>query len=218
MMSSPNATQGQFIHPTARIGKNVNLAPFVVIYGEVEIEDDATIGAYAVIGSHPSDKSYRGQGRGVKIGAGSSIGPGSVISAGTSGPTLIDSEVFVMENCVIGHDVRVGRGAVISAGCSVGGHAIIGPFANLGLGTTVHQRSKVGCGAMIGMGSAVRGEIGHFDTMAGNPIRKIGRNKFLLDRLGLKRLPDSFGIEDLIEASSTNFQLRTSIEDFYSRT
>jgi UDP-3-O-[3-hydroxymyristoyl] glucosamine N-acyltransferase len=52
---SPQFFEGpQSVHPTAKVGKNVTLSPFVVIGAEAEIGDNVFIGAHSVIGSRAS--------------------------------------------------------------------------------------------------------------------------------------------------------------------
>jgi len=57
-------------------------------------------------------------------------------------------------------------------------------WASLGLGAVVHQDTVVGPGAMIGMGSPVRGVVGPFSLMVGNPARQAGFNTVGLTRRG----------------------------------
>ena len=58
-----------YIHPDAKVGKNVTIEPFASVYGDVEIGDDSWIGPNVTIMD------------GARIGKGCQIFPGAVISA-----------------------------------------------------------------------------------------------------------------------------------------
>ena len=61
--------QLSFVSPEAKIGKNVKIEPFAVIYEDVEIGDDCQIGPHVTI--YP----------GARIGKGCKIFPGASIAA-----------------------------------------------------------------------------------------------------------------------------------------
>ena len=61
--------QMYYVHPNAKIGKNVRIEPFAVIYDDVEIGDDCWIGSHVTI--FP----------GARIGKNCKIFPGASIAA-----------------------------------------------------------------------------------------------------------------------------------------
>lgn len=79
------------IHPTAKIGKNVQIGPFAVIDQEAAIDDNTVIGAHV------------------------SIGPKTCIGQNC----LIHSHVTIRERCFIGNRVIIQPGAVIGS-CGFG--------------------------------------------------------------------------------------------------
>lgn len=79
------------IHPTAKLGQNVNIGPFVVVDQEATIGDGTTLLAHA------------------------SIGPFS--SLGTN--CLIHAHASIRERCLIGNNVTIQPGAVIGS-CGFG--------------------------------------------------------------------------------------------------
>jgi len=79
------------VHPSAKLGKDVQLGPYVVIDQDVEIGDQTTIGA------------------------GSSIGPGTLIGK----QCLLYSNVTIREGCVLGDRVILQPGCVIGS-CGFG--------------------------------------------------------------------------------------------------
>ena len=72
----------------------------------------------------------------------------------------------------------------IASAVQIAGACHIWAWATLGLGAVVHQDTVVGPGAMIAMGSPVRGVVGPFSLMLGNPARQAGFNTVGLTRRG----------------------------------
>src|SRR5215472_5640870 len=134
------------IHPSARLGEAVVLAPGVVIGPNAEIGDRARIGANAVIG------------RGVTIGRRSEIGPHATL-----------------EFCHVGDDVLVQPGARIGASgfgfASAGdGHAKIPQLGRV----IVQDRVEVGANSTIDRGALADTVIGE-GTKIDNLVQ-IGHN------------------------------------------
>ena len=62
---------------------------------------------------------------------------------------------------------------------------VVADGANLGLGTSVHQRRYIGRGAMIGMGSVVTRDVPPWAKVFGNPARIHGANAIGMERAGI---------------------------------
>ena len=120
---------GAAIHPSAKLGNNVSIAPNVVIGPGAEIGDDCTIGAGAIIG------------HGVVLGRGCSIGPNALL-----GYALVGDRVIVQGGAHIGCDgfgfapgaahikiPQLGR-VILQADVEIGGNSVIDRGA---LGDTV---------------------------------------------------------------------------------
>jgi UDP-3-O-[3-hydroxymyristoyl] glucosamine N-acyltransferase len=84
---------GSLIHPSAVIGKNVELCEGVTISAFVNIADNVIINNNCIIGSH------------CFIGEGSNIGQG----------TIINSNVSITEKSIIGNDCTIDNGAIVGA-------------------------------------------------------------------------------------------------------
>lgn len=186
------------IHPSATLGHSNIFSQGVIIGAGVEIGSGNFFGPYSIIGATPEIKSSprletetinRSTNSNSKprtiIGSGNVFREFVTVSAGHHATTRILDDIYAMRNSHIGHDAQVGSDVVLSSNSVLGGHSIVFPYANIGLGSTVHQRSIVGIGSMIGMLTAVRRFTGHFATVNGNPATKIGNNKKIIDALGL---------------------------------
>jgi UDP-N-acetylglucosamine acyltransferase len=166
------------IHPTAIIGKNV------------ELGDNNYIGAYCIIGdiaeykkywfdTDPEGKfySYIGLKKGkVYIGNNNIITGLVTIDAGTEDLTYIQDDCFIMKHAHIGHDCVIKNGVTISCGAKIGGHSIIKENSNIGLNAVLHQWAVIEEGCMIGASAFFKGHSEAFGKYAGVPAKKIGSN------------------------------------------
>ena len=219
------------IHPTAIIDDRVSMGsrnvigPNVIIIGKVEIGDFNWIGPNVIIGTAPEirgkqiGKPWAGQSGahnqfGVSIGNSNVIREFSTIHSGSARETVIQHECYLLRNSHVAHDCLVGSQVTMSCNATVGGHAEIAPFANLGMNSAVHQRTKIGAGSMVGMGSIVRNDLAPFALTIGNPARVIGLNERAIDKFGVSFLLDKkgekFSNEDLVEIP----EMRRSIESW----
>lgn len=154
-----------------------NIHPTALIAEGVIIGKGNTIGPYCVIGFPAEFKGHEVSGK-VLIGNDNVITGLVTIDSGTSSPTTITNNCYIMKHAHVGHDAIVIDGATISCGAKVGGHAVIGQAVNLGLNSVVHQHQKIARGCMIGMGAVVTKKLATepFKTYAGNPAKLIGEN------------------------------------------
>lgn len=150
------------IHPTARIGRDVDVHPFATIGEDVEIGDGSTIHA------------------GVHVLAGAKIGPG----------VTIFPNAVLYEDTVVGPRCVIHAGAVLGAYgfgyCSVGGRhrlsaqlgrVVLGAEVEIGAGTTV-DRGTYGA-TVIGEGTKIDNQV-----MIAHNCR-IGRHNMLCAQVGI---------------------------------
>lgn len=125
----------------AMIGLNFRSGTGSVVWHFANVEDDVTLGDFAIIGSHAF------VGRGTTVGAGSRIQSGAFICRNA----VIGSGVFVGPHAVLTDDKnpRAGNAAyraeppVLKDGCSIGAGAVVLP------GVTVGRDAMVGAGAVV---------------------------------------------------------------------
>jgi len=149
------------ISPDAVIGEGVQIGPGAVIHGPVQIGNRVIIGANTVIGGPgfafdrearpPVREDFTGT---VVIGDDVEIGNCSNIDRGRK-VTTIHWGTKVDSCCHIAHDCSVGPCAILAAGTILGGHAIVGDSARIGLNATLRNRSEVESGAIVGMHTPV---------------------------------------------------------------
>lgn len=170
------------IHPTAIIGKNV------------ELGDNNIIGAYCVIGG-PYWTANKDMCNGkVYIGNNNTIVHGVVIlSPFRTEETVIGDWNEIYSQCFIGHDAKIGNHVIMTAGCRLAGVVKIYDYVNLGVGTKIHQRKVIGEGAMLGMGSVVIRNVLPYDKVVGVPAISKGYNTVGMERNNI----DPVGVGEL---------------------
>ena len=120
-------SQNSFIHPDAKIGKNVTIEPFTTIYDNVEIGDNTWIGPNvtifsgarigkdckvfpgAVISAIPQDLKFAGEDTTTEIGNNTTIRECVTINRGTSDKmkTAIGNNCLLMAYVHIAHDLSL---------------------------------------------------------------------------------------------------------------
>lgn len=107
------------------------------------------------------------------------IGRGSILLRNvtlTAGVTL-GAHVVAMPSVTFTHDDDAADFATFSAGVSLGGGVRIGRAADLGMNSSVRERTSVGDYATIGMGAAVLSNVPDGETWIGVPARNIDRHR-----------------------------------------
>ena len=171
--------------------RKLQIHPTAIIYPNVVICDGVYVGAYSVIGA-PAE--YRGkeltaQGS-VVIGANTVIREHVTIhsSPNETGTTLIGEDCYIMSHSHIGHDAIINNHCTLSSGSIVGGHAILKDYVNMGLNSTLHQRSTMETGSMLGANGFGKGIIKPWCVMVGTPARFLKMNNHLRAKLNLPLL------------------------------
>ncbi|MBQ7222841.1 MAG: acyl-ACP--UDP-N-acetylglucosamine O-acyltransferase [Bacteroidales bacterium] len=195
-----------YVHPNAKIGKNVTIEPFAYIAENVEIGDNCWIGPHAVIfdyvkigndcrvypgaviGAEPQDLKFSGEVSWVQIGNNTTIREYATINRGTAASgkalTKIGDNCLIMSYVHIAHDCVVGNNCILVSHVGIAGETDIDDWAIIGGGTLVHQFSKIGAHAMVGGASAVNKDVPPFILAARNPITYEGINIVGLRRRG----------------------------------
>ena len=193
-----------YIHPEAKIGKNVIIRPFSYIYEDVEIgegtiiEPNVTImpGARigknchifpgAVISAVPQDLKFAGEHTTTEIGDNTVIRECVTIHRGTVDKmkTAIGKNCLLMGYVHIAHDCIVGDNCIFANYAALSGHCIIGNHVIIEGKAGAQQFMQVGDHAFIGAGTFIRKNVPPFVKAAQEPIMYIGVNAVGLSRRG----------------------------------
>ena len=193
-----------YVHPGAKIARNVVIDPFTTIHNNVIIGDGTWIGSNvtimegarigkncnifpgAVIAAVPQDLKFGGEDSLAIIGDNTTIRECVTINRGTvaSGQTVIGKNCLIMATAHIAHDCHIGDNAIIVNGVALAGHVIVGQYAIIGGLAAIHQFIHIGDHAMISGGSLVRKDVPPYTKAAKEPMSYVGINSVGLRRRG----------------------------------
>lgn len=193
-----------YIHPEAKIARNVVIEPFTVISKNVVIEEGTWIGPNvsimegarigknvkifpgAVISAIPQDLKFSGEDTIVEIGDNTTIRECVTINRGTVDKykTVVGANCLIMAYVHIGHDCLIGNNVILGNTVQLAGHVLIDDYAIFGGACAVQQFSKIGQHAYIGGGSLVRKDVPPFTKAAREPLSYAGINSVGLRRRG----------------------------------
>ncbi|MDG1805288.1 acyl-ACP--UDP-N-acetylglucosamine O-acyltransferase [Flavicella sp.] len=193
-----------YIHPQAKIARNVVIEPFSTIHNNVTIGSGTWIGSNvtimegavigenckifpgAVISAMPQDLKYNGEETKTIIGNNVTIRECVTINRGTSDrmKTVIGDNCLIMAYCHVAHDCIVGNDCIFSNGSTLAGHARIGNSVILAGMTAIHQFCSIGDHAFVTGGSLVRKDVPPFVKAAREPLSYVGINSVGLRRRG----------------------------------
>lgn len=196
-----------FIHPEAKIGKDVIVEPFAYIAGNVTIDEGTWVGPgatimdgarigkncrifpSAVISGIPQDLKYRGEDSTAELGDNTTTRECVTVNRGTAavGRTIIGNNCLLMAYSHVGHDCSIGNNAIIGNASSLAGEVTVGDWAILSGGTLVHQFSHIGAHVIIGGGAKVRIDVPPFIKADRDPLSFLGLNSVGLMRRGFEK-------------------------------
>ncbi len=193
-----------YIHPEAKIGKNVTISPFVTIHDNVEIGEGTWIASNvtimegarigknckifpgAVISAIPQDLKFAGEETTTEIGNNTTIREFVTINRGTKAynKTVVGNNCLLMAYVHVAHDCVIKDNCILANGATLAGHIIIDDFAIIGGLSAVHQFVNIGKHTMISGGSLVRKDVPPFTKAARDPLSYVGVNSIGLRRRG----------------------------------
>ena len=191
-----------YIHPEAKLEKDVVVEPFTAIYGNVEIGEGTWIGPNvtimdgarigknckifpgAVISAIPQDLKYQGEETTTEVGDNTTIRECVTINRGTKAKnkTVVGDHCLLMAYVHVAHDCIVGNNVILGNVCTLAGEIVVDDFAILSGLVAVHQFVHVGAHVIISGGSLVRKDVPPFIKAARDPLSYVGVNS-----VGLRR-------------------------------
>lgn len=193
-----------YVHPQAKLAKNVVIEPFVNIEKNVVIDEGTWIGSNvtimegarigkncrifpgAVISAIPQDLKFDGEETIVKIGDNVTIREFVTINRGTKAnmETVIGNNCLLMAYVHIAHDCIIGNNVILANAATLAGHIIIDDYAIIGGLAAVHQFVHIGAHSMISGGGMARKDVPPFTKAGREPLSFIGVNSIGLRRRG----------------------------------
>jgi UDP-N-acetylglucosamine acyltransferase len=196
-----------FVHPEAKIGKNVVVEPFAYIASNVTIDEGTWIGPNAtvldgarigkncrifpssVVSGIPQDLKFRGEESTAELGDNTTVRECATVNRGTAavGKTIVGNNCLLMAYSHIGHDCRIQNNVIIGNSTALAGEVDVDDWAILSAGTMVHQFSHIGAHVMIGGGAKVRIDVPPFIKADRDPLSFLGLNTVGLTRRGFEK-------------------------------
>jgi len=193
-----------YIHPNAKIGKNVTVEPFAYIQGDVEIGDGTWIGPNsvtmdgarigkncrifpgAVISGIPQDLKFEGEMTTTEIGDNTTIREFVTVNRGTKDKwkTVVGSNCLLMAYVHIAHDCILGNNVILANSVNVAGHVTIGDWAILEGYVGVSQFIQIGAHSFVAGQCGVRKNVPPFVKAAREPLAYVGVNSVGMRRRG----------------------------------
>lgn len=193
-----------FVHPDAKIGKNVEIGHFTAISADVEIGDGTWIGSNvtimdgarigkncrifpgAVISAIPQDLKFEGERTTAEIGDNSTIRECVTINRGTKDrfTTKVGSNCLLMAYVHVAHDALIGNHCVIANSANIAGHVNVEDWVVIEGVVAVQQFIRIGQHSFIAGGSLVRKNVPPFVKAAREPLSYAGVNTVGLRRRG----------------------------------
>lgn len=193
-----------FIHPNAKIGKDVKIEPFSYIDDNTEIGDgtyimsganirygarvgrSCTIFPGAVIAGIPQDLKFKGEDSLAIIGDNTTIRECVTISRGTSskGTTIVGDSCLLMAYSHVAHDCVIKNHVILGNSSQLAGEVVVEDYAILSGGTLVHQFTRIGQHVMVQGGTRLGKDIPPFIIAGREPVSYAGINLVGLRRRG----------------------------------
>lgn len=194
-----------YVHPGAKIAKNVVIEPFTTIHNNVEIGEGTWIGSNvtimegarigkncrifpgAVISAEPQDLKFEGEDTTAEIGDNTTIRECVTINRGTKDRyrTIIGKNCLIQAYSHIAHDCIVGDSCIFSNSSTLAGHVTVGDHVVLAGMVAVHQFCTIGSYSFITGGTLVRKDVPPYIKAAREPISYVGINSVGLRRRGI---------------------------------
>ena len=193
-----------YVHPGAKIAKNVVIEPFATIHNNVVIGEGTWIGSNvsimegarigkncsifpgAVISAVPQDKKFNDEDTLTVIGDNTTIRECVTINRGTTDrmKTVIGNNCWIMAYCHVAHDCIVGDNCIFSNNSTLAGHINVGDHVVLAGMAAIQQFCSIGKHAFVTGGSLVRKDVPPFVKAGREPLSYVGINSIGLRRRG----------------------------------
>ncbi|HBG24743.1 MAG: acyl-[acyl-carrier-protein]--UDP-N-acetylglucosamine O-acyltransferase [Bacteroidetes bacterium GWF2_41_61] len=195
-----------YIHPDAKIGKDVTIEPFAYIAGNVEIGDGCWIGPHAtildnvkigknckiypgaIIGGEPQDYKFSGEVTYVEIGDNTILREYVTVNRGTlksgRGVTKVGNGCMIMSYSHIAHDCIIADNVVLVSYVGIAGVTDVDEYAIIGGHSAAHQFTRIGAHSMLSGGSMVGKDVPPYIVAGRRPLSFGGVNVIGLRRRG----------------------------------
>jgi UDP-3-O-[3-hydroxymyristoyl] glucosamine N-acyltransferase len=193
---------GVYVGEECAIGDDCLLYPNVVLLSRVEIGDGCELFPGAVLGADGFGFTRGGaagagasagiqripQAGFVRLGREVSVGANTAIDRGALGPTTVGDETKIDNLVQVGHNVTIGKEAIIVAQSGIAGSAKIGDRVTLAAQAGISGHLSIGHNAVIGPQSGVAKDVPDNFSGGGSPL--VDGQTFLRTIALMPKLPE----------------------------
>ncbi len=175
------------IRDHVRIGDGTWIGPHVVIEEWTTLGRDCRVFPGAVLGGVPQDRHFAGERSYLRIGDRVILREYVSLSraTGEEAATVVGDDTQILAYSHAGHNAQIGRRVIITNGCQLAGHVVVGDDAVFGGMAGVLQFIHIGTLAMVGGLARVNQDVPPYMLVSGNPARTIAVNRVGLERAGM---------------------------------
>jgi UDP-N-acetylglucosamine acyltransferase len=195
-----------YIHPKAKIGKDVVIEPFAYIAEDVVVGDGTWIGPNAtlmngarvgkachifpgaVISAIPQDLKFVGEKTTAEIGDNTTIREYATINRGTKAKdiTKIGNNCLIQSYAHIAHDCTIGDSSILGSHAGLAGEVEIDDFAIVSPYSVVHQFVRIGTHSFVQATGKVGKDVPPYVLAGREPLSYTGINSIGLRRRKIK--------------------------------
>ena len=202
-VDSVKIAKTSFIHPSAKLGRNISIGENTVIGSNVSISDNTiiqnnvvitgrvTIGENCIIKNNATigsegykfEKDLKGrlihapQIGSIIIGDRVWIGSNSCVETSYINDTVIEDGVKIDDLVQIGYNCFIESNSMITAGAILSNNITIRNSAFIGLNSSIKENIIIGSNSIIGMGSVILNDVEDDSVYVGNPAKFLKCNK-----------------------------------------
>jgi UDP-N-acetylglucosamine acyltransferase len=182
------------IGPYAIVGAQVKLGPRTLVGAHAVVAGRTTMGEgnrvfpHAVVGEIPQDLKYRGEPTALVVGDRNTFRECVTVNLGTvqgGGVTVIGTGCLLMAYSHVGHDCRVGDGAIIANSVALAGHVVVEDHVHMSGLAAVHQFCRIGRLSFVSGLTGVAMDVPPYCTVAGARAELAGLNTVGMQRAGM---------------------------------
>lgn len=182
------------IGPYAVVGPHVKLGPGNVLSAHAIVTGHTTLGAgnrvfpHAVLGEIPQDLKYRGEPTRLEIGDRNTFRECVTVNLGTvggGGVTAVGNGCLLMAYSHVGHDCRIGDGAIIANSVALAGHITLEDHVHISGNAAAHQFCRIGRISFVSGLTGVAMDVAPYCTVSGARAELAGLNTVGLQRAGM---------------------------------
>ena len=176
------------VGPQVKLGARTVLAAHAVVTGHTTLGEGNRVFPHAVLGEIPQDLKYRGEPTALVVGSRNTFRECVTVNLGTvqgGGVTTIGDGCLFMANSHVGHDCRIGDGAIIANSVALAGHVVLEDHVHMSGLAAAHQFCRIGRLSFVSGLTGVAMDVPPYCTAAGARAELVGLNTVGLQRGGM---------------------------------